>query len=75
MHSGEDTALSTLKRNEFIRLFLYTRLITNISTSRLTPKGIGRGLLESLGISDHPSVISRFCKLSCISSLIQSNIY
>ena len=61
MQSGEDTALSTLKRNEFSRLFLYMRLITNTSTSRLTPWGMGRGLQETLGISDHPSVISRFC--------------
>ena len=46
MQSGEDTALSTLKRNEFSRLFLYMRLITNTSTSRLTPWGMRRGLLE-----------------------------
>ena len=65
MHSREATALSTQKRNEFSRLFLYMRLITNTSTSRLIPKGIGRGLQETLGISDHPSVISRFCILSC----------
>ena len=42
-HIGEfQTSLFTSYRNELRRLFLYIKLITNTSTSRLTPIGMGK---------------------------------